>query len=97
MKTDNELYTMAIKKWGVPAQMMMFYEEIGELMVAISKYERNQRNEKTEQVIIEEIADVRIMLEQLEVIIGCQERVAEARKNKLIRLEKRLEEVNNES
>lgn len=87
---DRELYKLAIKKWGTEVQVMMFFEEIGELMQSISKYYRSKDKESLKWSISEEIADTEIMLEQLKEIVYCHETVAEIKKAKLNKLEKLL-------
>lgn len=90
--TKKELYYKALIKWGVSSQIMVVFEELGELMQAIAKYTRLpiQNKGKTRLGIIEEIADVEIMLEQLKEIFDCYSSVAVIKENKLKRLERRL-------
>jgi NTP pyrophosphatase (non-canonical NTP hydrolase) len=90
---DRELYKRAIIQWGVNAQVMMVFEEIGELMQSISKYFRTDDREILKLSISEEIADVEIMLGQLKEIIYCHETVEEVKKRKLNKLEKLLTTV----
>ena len=58
----NILYQKAINNWGKELQYGMLSEEVGELLSAINKYRRGRVDKKA---VIEEIADVRIMLEQI--------------------------------
>jgi NTP pyrophosphatase (non-canonical NTP hydrolase) len=88
---NNQLYNYAITKWGVSTQINMAIEECSELITKLIKYNR-KNNGSTKQEIIDEIADVMIMCEQLRLIFGYNE--VEFRKNKkLNRLEKRLREL----
>jgi NTP pyrophosphatase (non-canonical NTP hydrolase) len=61
----EEIYAKAIERWGEELQVGMLSEEIGELLVAVNKY-RRRATKQNEINICEEIADVRIMLEQIE-------------------------------
>lgn len=65
----------------------MTIEECGELIVALAKYGRDN-NGSTVNDIVDELADVQIMINQMKLIFGG----VEARiKTKLERLKKRLE------
>lgn len=92
----KELLREAILKYGTESQVFMAIEEMAELMKALSKYRRNKGTTQIENVI-EEIADVRIMLEQLEIIFeplhaknGKTTTVNGYEEAKLIRLHDRL-------
>ncbi len=65
IKENDDLYKKAIELWGEEAQLEMIVEECAELIHAIQKLKRNDgdRLPKLEKVH-EEIADVRIVLEQ---------------------------------
>jgi len=63
---DNEILNEALKKWGVPPQILMVIEELSELSQALCKSFR--KADMNETAIIEEMADVYIMLEQLKII-----------------------------
>lgn len=67
----------------------MLQEECGELIVAVGHYLRGR--DGSEDNLCEELADVRIMVEQIEVALG-NAAVEEYRDNKLQRLKRRLEE-----
>lgn len=64
----RELLRAAISRFGSVAQMMQAIEELAELITAINHYLRHRPDAVEE--IIEEIADVRIMTEQLALIAG---------------------------
>lgn len=90
----EEIYAMAIAKWGEELQIGMVYEEMGELMKAINKMRRNTTPEN-EIEVLKEIADVRIMLEQLAYILksaGGEEAVNQFMDMKLTRLKSWLGE-----
>lgn len=62
------LYAKALHTWGIAAQMDMAVEECSELIKALMKRKRNPNNPVTVDNILEEMADVEIMLEQLKVM-----------------------------
>lgn len=78
MKKEERLkiYDKAEEVWGKVAQYDQAVEEMGELIVAINKYKRKclygelKNNEKAEQNLIEELADVKMCLEQLCTYVG---------------------------
>jgi NTP pyrophosphatase (non-canonical NTP hydrolase) len=83
-----DLYRAAVTKWGKAAQLAMLHEEIGELLVCVGHLGRGRA---TADDLAGEIADVRIMLEQLVIIAGLtEERVAEKVTVKAERLARRL-------
>ncbi|SIS72740.1 MULTISPECIES: nucleoside triphosphate pyrophosphohydrolase family protein [Chryseobacterium] len=87
----HEIYLKAIEKWGVRAQYEMAQEEATELALAVRKHIRNN-NEESFKNLVEEVADVKIMIEQMEMInplLGLK--VEEMIAKKVNRLEKRVE------
>lgn len=78
----------AIKHYGNKKQIEMAIEEMAELIVAIN----HGRRGRNLQGIIEEIADVEIMLMQLKTIFSCWGQVDLIKDVKLERLSKRMEE-----
>lgn len=84
----EEIYSVALNVWGAHAQELMAVEEMSELTQALSKHFRG----KTDLVnIVEEIADVRIMLEQLEMLFDCSAAVQGALDYKIERLQELLD------
>lgn len=66
--SDEKLYKKTVDMWGEQSQMMIALEELAELQQAISKWGRARSIEELEpcrQNIIEEIADVEVMIEQI--------------------------------
>lgn len=61
----EKLYKTAIQVWGKESQMNMLVEECAELIQSVNKYRR-----KGSENILEEIADVEIMIEQAKIILG---------------------------
>ena len=82
------IYKKAVQTWGISHQMNMASEECGELLSALNKF-RRARVKK--EAVIEEIADVMIMMEQLRIWFGPAE-VDEAKRKKIVRLDERLQE-----
>lgn len=85
---EKSILQRAIDQWGEDAQTKMVLEEMSELQKEICKRWRGKDNL---DAIAEETADVEIMLEQLKMMLGIQEKVQARRKDKLARLKERLE------
>lgn len=83
--SKTELYRLALSTYGAQAQTMMVMEEMAELQKELCKHARGKENRAQ---IAEEIADVQIMLEQMELLHGCAGLVAGFKAQKLERLEK---------
>ena len=84
-KTDDvrtSILTAAISHYGTGAQLLKAIEELGELIQALAKSDRDN--------IAEEMADVRIMLDQLEIMFGNGAEVREWELKKLKRLDERV-------
>ena len=84
-----EIEKDAVETYGAAAQLRMLQEECGELIVAIGHYLRGRDGSKDN--LCEELADVSIMVEQIEIVLG-NAAIEEYRDNKLQRLKRRLEE-----
>ena len=82
----HEIYRKAIETYGVEAQTKMAIEEMAELTNALMKFDRGRN---TMDDIIDEIADVTIMMNQLAIIYG-KDRVQLQIDYKTQRLAKRL-------
>lgn len=78
----------ALELWGPEAQTVMVFEEMSELQKELCKHARGKDNR---EAIAEEIADVRIMLEQMCILHNCDELAAEYEEKKLERLRERIE------
>jgi len=93
-----KIYDEAEKEWGLIAQYDQAIEEMGELIVAINKYKRKclygefAHNPKVEDNLAEEIADVKMCLEQLENYMG-QEKVAKIFDLKMQKLQEEIAEM----
>ena len=98
---EQEIYQTALKKFGINAQIGQLHEEIGELMVAISKAKRAYESKVPYYFLLEyrkdvlsEIADVEIMLEQIKIVFNDIEHLdfESIKKTKLQKLENYLKE-----
>jgi NTP pyrophosphatase (non-canonical NTP hydrolase) len=88
MSTDD-LLIKAIETWGIGAQVDIAQEECAELIAAIAHYRRERPDAMKE--MIEEIADVKIMMRQLELMFDIDKDVRAVMDYKLERLAGRLE------
>lgn len=89
-----DIYHRALKTWGKDAQMLQVIEEMSELIKEILKNVNRGKDNISE--IIEETADVEIMLEQLKCCYNINTQVADYKKQKLLKIAKRLDEWENE-
>lgn len=87
-----ETYDYIIKTYGGNAQHVVAMEECAELIKAISKYLRRGDVDDIDN-LIEEIADVEIMLEQLKFIHCIDRRVNTAKEDKIKRTLDRIREA----
>lgn len=88
-KVSKELCQKAIDAWGTDAQLLMVLEEMSELQKEILKNINRGKDNLPE--IIEEIADVEIMLEQAKYIYNIEKEVADMIPEKLKKVKARLE------
>lgn len=89
--TEREIEEKAIKVYGEQHQVDMCIEEMAELTKALLKGRRYSKEEEIiTDNIYEEIADVKIMLKQLEIIYGNRDEVQGYKWAKLDRLAERL-------
>ena len=89
-----ELFDKAKEKFGLENQFVVALEELSELQKEITKYMRCDGNREH---LIEEIADVRIMLAQITYFLQIQdEEILKVISFKLKRLAKRIEGVKDE-
>ncbi|MBQ9089946.1 MAG: hypothetical protein IJY58_02740 [Alphaproteobacteria bacterium] len=90
MKEYEALFDKAIQRWGVSAQLLMVLEEMSELQKEILK--NINRGKDNLDAIIDETADVEIMLAQLKHIYQIQKQVEERIPVKLAKVRARLED-----
>lgn len=87
--TRDRFYKEVIDTYGVEHQIMMLFEEMAELQKEICK---NFRGRENRDHIIEEMADVFIMMNQLQIIFDVKDKeLADVTEYKVLRLKKRLE------
>ena len=94
--TEIEVLRRTLRKNGVSEQLTVAMEECAELIQAISKIKRYGKEPELIYNLTEEIADVQIIINELLLIFGCKVKVSAWKKYKLERMEKRLEETENE-
>ena len=95
---SQKLLEQMIQKYGESKQLDMVIEECSELIKAISKYKREPEDPSRIKSIAEEEADVRIMLEQIDIMmlkydpdytkrVGCEMNIKEKRIKKMLGVE----------
>jgi len=82
---EQEVLDKAIKTYGNDAQILLAIEEMSELTTELCHSSRGRKHK-----IPEEIADVKIMMKQLEQIFDCEKEVEIMNVFKVRRLEGRL-------
>ena len=80
----NPVLKRALQTWGGQAQMLMVVEEMSELTREILK--NVNRGKDNVAAIVEETADVEIMLAQLKMHYNIETEVAESKQKKFIRV-----------
>lgn len=83
----------AVHTWGKEHQKLIAIEEMSELTKALCKDTRYPNTPAVLDNVAEEIADVRIMLDQLEHIFACSEQVRKYKHKKIKRLADRINQV----
>ncbi len=91
----NPILKRALETWGEKAQMLMVVEEMSELTKEILKNVSRGKDNLAE--IIEETADVEIMLEQLKANYDIEEKVAAYKADKIKMIEQRLNDWDKKS
>lgn len=81
-KIERATLERALDVWGIDAQFEQATEECAELIVELQGGNAND--------LVEEIADVQIMLEQLKLVVG-EDRVSTKVNDKMARLRDRLD------
>lgn len=92
---NNNIFKQATELWGEVPQIAQMFEEMGELMVAISRYYFRKRKDVSLEDIAEEIVDVRIMTKQMEEVFGIHDLVKEYWDLKVKQLTQQLEKGKN--
>jgi len=70
--TDEEVKLMqtALERWGLNAQVGQAVEECAELIVALQKLVNRSQSPETIDNVLDELADVEMMLAQMRVAFG---------------------------
>ena len=89
-----DIYHRALKVWGKNPQMLQVIEEMSELIKEILKNVNRGKDNISD--IIEETADVEIMIEQLKCCYNIKQKVENYKEQKLLKIAKRLDEWENE-
>lgn len=87
MDSRRKIYEEALVRYGSHNQLVVAIEEMSELQKEICKF---FRHEGKGEDLIEEVADVCIMLEQIIFIFGIEEDVKKVMQEKVQRLKGRL-------
>lgn len=88
---NREILYRVIDAYGKDKQIDIAIEEMSELIKALLK-DRRYHTEQTKRDVTEEMADVFICLEQLTIMYQNMCVVEQVEKEKLMRLERRLED-----
>ena len=82
MTKYHDIYRAALAKWGEEAQFDQAVEECAELIAALKHFKRDKVGQ---QQIVDELADVALMVGQLSFMLG-EDRVEQAIESKLCKL-----------
>lgn len=88
LNTRISAYTDALNLWGEDFQKSMFHEEIGEVLTAMS---HEMRGRCGKAAVLEELADLQIMLNQMVVLYGTDDEFKDIINAKLTRMINRIE------
>ena len=92
-KKTLTIYRAAVKRWGTASQVLMCVEECAELQKLLLHEMRFAKTIRPED-ILEELADVQIMVEQMRVVFGfTTHEFMNKRAEKLRRLKLRTQEA----
>jgi NTP pyrophosphatase (non-canonical NTP hydrolase) len=88
--TDNEVAAMyaAAEKWGLNAQCDQTIEECAELIVALGKHVKRSLGTDSLDKVLDEIADVEMMLAQMRLMLGIDDQALRER------IEQKFEKMN---
>ena len=82
----RKVYETALNTWGIPAQKMMAVGECGEFLAEIG---REVQRRSSQEKMIDEIADVMVMMNQMAMIYG-EDAVRERIKYKIEKVKNKL-------
>lgn len=86
--TRDEILAQALRHCGIKHQMVKTLEELAELSQAIAKLWAEEGDVAN---LAEEIADVRIMIDQITMALQLEDVVRRVEGEKLVRLKRRME------
>ena len=86
--TRDEILAKALRHYGIKHQMVKTLEELAELSQAIAKLWAEEGDVTN---VAEEIADVRIMTDQVAMALQLEDAVHRVEAEKLVRLKRRIE------
>ncbi len=94
----EKFFDNVVETYGKESQLRQLQEECGEVIVAVNHYLRAVQQKDTKKIslttcnLIEEVADVEILIAQLPcMFLGFREAVDEVKEKKLKRLAERIE------
>lgn len=89
----DEVFERCLRTYGVQPQVDMMIEEMSELIKALLKWRRSGLKGLSDMrdCIIDELADVRIMERQMEMLFDCEDEVESRIDYKVQRQQERLE------
>jgi len=90
MMRYKEIYAKTIQKWGERAQFDQAVEECAELIATLKHFARGK---VSEDIVVDELADVYLMIGQLTYMFG-EEKLSAAVEKKIDKLHKLLDEDN---
>jgi NTP pyrophosphatase (non-canonical NTP hydrolase) len=93
--TQMNMMWAALERWGVAAQVSQTIEECAELIVALNKHTTRTPSPETHDNVVDEIADLEMMLAQMRLTFGISdEMLAKRIKRKFSILDKYLKKGN---
>lgn len=76
--------------YGFDCQSRQLVEEMAELTIALNKLNRTGKMINEYNAVVEELADVEVMLEQIKYLMSCNVEVDDIKKKKINRQLKRM-------
>lgn len=87
---SKEILQQAIDTYGEDAQIDKACEELAELIQALMKY-KYMKTYGPKSAVFEEMADVKIMFQQLEMILDGEPEIQDNYQKKVLRLKERMQ------
>lgn len=86
----EEMLEVILNNYGIKAQVIKTFEELGELQIELSKALLRREMMPERDRIAEEMADVLVMLDQIAMALGLKETVEDWKKRKVERQMERI-------